>query len=447
VTLRVAAEAGNRVRAMPRFVAVAAIIVITLRPWPDPVFWGQGSVRSSEAGVLILLVIAAGALFVLNGARMPRYSVFYAVPLLVALSISASLAANASHLTFADLIEGVRPLYVLALLGIGYFGARTTGPEKFEKYLLLVIVAVAMFQAVIIPFQLFIPGSLELLHTVYSDRKLEYGAVRATGTFGNPNHLAFFLFVAQAAVLRLCTGARRLALWALFYAAILFTGSLAMVVFAGAAMIVFLVSVATGRLTTLVAAWALLSAAVVAFVALLAIGIEGSDSFPRLARIKIIIDQGFSGISELHNFEVRVAHWQHLLQKFSLDTPATLLFGYGPMKGRGLDAVDNEFLFVLLRHGVVGIGVAVANFAMVASVFWGRSYPGAVFGRCVVVMFAALTPFFEVFSLWRFMPYYLVPLGLVMASYGIGDSGRVFLFGRPGKLPHSVANAQGFRLV
>lgn len=397
-----------------RMLVFFSFFLVTLRPWPNEDVFGEGIVRLTEALVLFLFMVVFILLLMNARAKVPVYLEYWLLPVILFLSIVTSLLMNTGHVTGSDLIELARPLYALSLIGIGYHGARAVGVQRFERSLLVTIVTVGVLQLPISAAQLLAPSAMDVFHTIYSDRKVEIGGLRATGTFGNPNHLAIYLAIAQIGAFCLLTGGRRWLLWVLLYTGILLTGSISLAAFSLAILLPLKIFSEGGERLTKLALYSLIG--IVLFAVLLAvftwgISLEGSH---RLARLQDALQVGWDGLLALKNLRLRLHYWAQLIAIADLSNPLTVLFGSGPMKGQGLDVVDNEILFIMLRHGLLGLLVALVSLIVLARAFLGSRSRLAIFGLMVILLFVLCTPLFEMFSLWRFMPYYLIALGGVV---------------------------------
>lgn len=408
----------RRVRAVghpfARLIVIFCFILITLRPWPSEDAFGAGVVRITEASVLFALAMMCILLMLNAGAKVPVRAGFWFVPVLLLVSVAASLLVNISDITASDSIELARPVYALSLIGIGYYGARTLGLAQLQRVLFTVILTVGILQIPLIPAQFFAPDAMKPFHLLYSDRKVVTDALRATGTFGNPNHLAIFLTMAQIATFCTIAGGGRWLLWGVLYVGIIFTGSLSLLVFS--LVLILPLKVATERNDRLakLAVYLFVGTVLLTVLLVLFTWVIPLEEIPRLARLQAALRAGLDGLLGLKNFQARWQYWLQLLAFVDLNDPVALIFGSGPMKGRGLDVADNEILFILLRHGVLGLTVALIILAGLLWTFFRSRSVFATFGLMVVVLFVLCTPFFEMFTLWRFMPYYLIPLGAMV---------------------------------
>lgn len=395
-------------------IVIFCFLLITLRPWPSEEVFGAGMVRVAEAAVVFVLALMWVLLMLRAGSTVPLRTTFWFIPVLLFISVGATLLINISDVTSSDIIELVRPFYALSLIGIGYYGARALGVQQLQRIWFCIIFLVGIAQIPLIPFQFLAPDLMKPVHMLYSDRKVVTGALRATGTFGNPNHLAIFLVIAQVTAVCTIVGRKRWLVWALFYVGIILTGSLSLLAFSIALILPLKVATERNDRLAKLAAYLLIAVATFASLLLLFTWVLPVEDIPRLARLQNALRLGLDGLLGLKNLQARVLYWSQLLQFIDLNDWVTLVFGAGPLKGRGLDVVDNEILFILLRHGVIGLTSALV---MLSGLLWvfirGRSLL-ATFGLMVVVLFVLCTPFFEMFTLWRFMPYYLIPLGAMV---------------------------------
>lgn len=397
-----------------RVLVFLSFVLVTLRPWPSEEAFGAAAVQVAEALVLVTLATIFALLLTTARARMPTSSAFWFVPVLLLLSIGSSLFVNMSNLTGSDVIELARPVYALSLLGIGYYGSRALGVSRFQRIFLSMVMVVGALQIPIAPLQLLAPDFMEYFHKVYSDRKVLAGSIRATGTFGNPNHLAIFLVIAQAATFCTMRGVKRWLLWGLYYIGIIFTGSLSILLLSLVLILPLKIVTERSQKVEKLAFYVLIGMVVLAVIVPVFAWLIPLEESYRLGRLQSAVRGGLDGILSIRNLELRVQAWSRFVASADLNNPMTLMFGLGPMKGRGLDAVDNEALFIFLRHGLVGISAALVVLVGLLWVFLRSPWTVSAVGLVVVILYLLCTPFFEMFSVWRLMPYYLIPLGVAI---------------------------------
>lgn len=404
-----------RIRYKSSLALVGLLLVITFRPWPDPHIYGTAAVRVTEAIVLAALM---GALlfFVFNSRlRMPLDVRLWLISGLLVVGLWFPLVANLPSLSTSDYIEFLRPPYMITLALIGFYSARKLGPNKFGSIFFNIIIIVGIIQLPISLAQLFLPGFNEIFSHAYSSHKVEAAWMRATGMFGNPNHLAVFIVVAQICVLSLWGGVWHSLLWIVLFVCIVFSGSVAGVGLSIVALFIHLIllQVKQKKIVIIIKiAFALIFVFPLCYVLLDNFAL---DAFPRIERLRHAVFEGGGVVSDLRNVQTRLDLWEEKINLVNLGEIKTVFFGVGPLKGQGLDYVDNEFMFILFRNGLVGLMPAFVIIIILFTVLFRNPSRIGHFGTVLLVVFIFLTPFYEIFSLWRFMPYYLLPFGAAVA--------------------------------
>ena len=391
-----------------------ALFIITLRPWPSDAIFGNGVVRLTEGLVLIALCAIALTQLLLNGCRLPTSWKIWGFIGITAFGVWVPLVGNLGSLGPSDFIEFLRPINLAIFVAIGYFSFSCLGEKRASRIVFSVLLFVGAIQIPLALAQLFYPETLNSFNALYSSRKIEQAWMRATGVFGNPNHLGVFLIICQTAAIIYLRKVLAVLCWSWFYIGIALTGSVA----ASIASILLLAVLALYHLwlwhrlhiLLMVFSMALISS----FVISNSIGHVSLEALPRLERVRISLVEVGSDLTKIHNVNTRITLWREKSNLVDLTDMKDILLGVGPRKGRGLDYLDNEVLFILFRHGLVGLTSALMLLVLMMSVFGGKRILIARFGVGVVLLFLFLTPIFEIFSLWRFMAYYSLPFGAVV---------------------------------
>lgn len=393
------------------FLFTVVLFVIILRPWPDPGDY-PGIVLFTDMAVSVL-VFLVGFLFVLLAKALPYRNIFVVVFFLYTVSIYASLIYNFSNLMSRDLIDFFRPVYFLSLFFIGYYSCKNLGSEKASNIFFNTIIVLGVVQVLLSSLQLIVPSFFEHFSVLYSMHKIEVRQMRATGTFGNPNHLGIFLIAAQISVLTSVQNRyKKPMLWSFFLVGIVLTGSILLTPLSF--ITTFLYFMLTAQTSTKIAY--IVSLPIVMTSALFVIIFSGFST--RLNRLRVLMsDLSVQSFMEFRNLKLRYDYWVSLFERFDVFSELHFIFGFGPMKGHGLSFADNEYLFIFLRHGLLGLLAAATVFLLIVCFFYKRlKIRVSVFALLFVFSLFVMMPFFEVFSLWRLMPYYLIPFGIVVAA-------------------------------
>jgi hypothetical protein len=314
-------------------------------------------------------ILAALILLRLSGraALGERVVVMLLLLLFLDVETGASFVVNAPELRGRAILELLRPAVIGVFLLYGYCAAGWAGENGVRRGLLLAAYLILAGQLVIAGTQAVGVPAFDLLYS--ADKSRPFGTLmRVTGSLGNPN--AFAWAVAQATAIVFACAQRRKAFWCVVAGMlILVSGSRTLLLFFPAILaIIHVWSKATG--------WKSYARGVlmglVALGLLLTIAISFAEYFPYLAELRNIFIYGSLG--SVHSFAGRLLNWSTIWEVFTRAGDGAWLFGLGSRDVT--QVVDNDFLFVFFRLGILGVLAHVILLVYLAVVF-RRHWPAA----------------------------------------------------------------------
>lgn len=360
-------------------------------------------------GLLLLLFVL---LFLSRRATIDR-AVFrlLLVFLLLSLATSISFLWNAAEIRTTALLEVLRPALFAVCLCFGYYLARAYGETELRRGLLAAAYGILLGQLVIAIAQLLDIGSVGLVYSEDKTRPLGT-LLRATGSLGNPNALGWV--VTQAVVIIYAFNRQRFLPWSLIGGVlVLASGSRSTVFLFPVALALTAILSRTGRG---IAYHRVVGLGIGVLGVLLACITAFPNVFPYLAQLRDAVELG--SLTAVSSFANRLAGWQHRYQLF-LDggVPAWIL-GLG---SRGtMRVVDNDYLYVLFRLGILGFVVQWTGLLYALRILLrsrGRTHVAAV-GLQYLIAAALLGFLFETLGGWMLPVLLWFYIGL---SVGCGE--------------------------
>jgi hypothetical protein len=311
-------------------------------------------IMAATLGVLVLF-------FITKSPAVSRVVMYLLLGLLLlTLAVVASFILNASEIRTGALLELIRPASLGIFLLFGFYCARWVGPATVERGLLLAAYIILGGQAIIALTQVLDLPVFDLMYSSEKSRPLGT-TLRTTGSLANPN--AFAWIVAQATAIVLILRARAFPFWiALGGLLVLAAGSRTMLLLFPLLLGAAALWSRPQRLTTLVSV-AILSAG--ALVGLVALVVSFRQYFPYLAQLHTVLLTG--SLTSVNAIAARVLQWEAVWEAFDVSGPLTWLFGLGSRDL--LRVVDNDFIFVLARLGVVGFTIHVGLLCALGTMF------------------------------------------------------------------------------
>lgn len=324
---------------------------------------------------LILILVAwtlllLGALSTGRGVRLkwnPVYKWFFLFGAVIFISIAHAALFKGYYPIGRDFTELIRLLYYLLLFTlVANLSIPLTSIRRYYVFALIVLLGSALFgfsqylnlgniNTYISPY---FTGEAQMRGLIY--------ARRITGTLPNPNDFGALMVLASSLALSGVLFFRRKTLrlfsWVclpIFGLAVVLTLSRTALVALGVAVF-FMFLMLYPRIVEFrwVSRRMLTALPIVVVIVLLVMQLAPDMFFVRVAELR--------DIEEAAGWQMRLIMWQYNFDLF-LQSP---VFGWGPVEEGMPTIVDNEWLLLLRRYGIVGVAVFVALFA---SLFIGLS--------------------------------------------------------------------------
>jgi O-antigen ligase len=319
-----------------------------------------------------------------------------------------------AHAIFTSL----KPLYLALMFVFGYAciassPLRVDGIE-LRRFFTAVASAFILSQLLIAILQA--AGAAGFLHNLYSQEKARdfTTIMRATGTLGNPNSLAFFTLQCFLFVLLLGTAGWfwRGMMLLLGAALIALTGSRSVLIVLMLCVAIFVLfrrkSLSTWVTYTLIA--------VPLFIALALFVQAYAEYFRYLSQLQLLMTTD-SPLTKVNSMAARLHHWEVSLALFnSHEGTIKYLFGLGDLSEYAV--LDNDYLYVALRNGAFGLVLFYGVYAALAARYFERSIDDATrfFGLLTFFAAAIVSLAGEFFSNWHHMVYFIVLTGALTAA-------------------------------
>jgi hypothetical protein len=350
-----------------------------------------------QKAALVLLIIILGSYVIGNGRSLKINNMAMLLMPVLFVPIILSMLLNLDGVVLGDVFELARVgLYILI-----YVVAYNMGHDfKYEK-LLVVAKIFIIFQFIFVLSQRFDVSVITgLMKVLWSDEG--NWAFRNTGSFSNPNALGYYSIVASVVII--AYEKKSYFITRMVYAfipliIILLSGSrTSLAIYLGIIPFAFFRSGLFNRKTL-----GYISLFVCFFV-LIAYNIYTKylDEHAYMAEIAFAIESG--QLSKIGSFAMRLSLWDNILN--SLDG-LDYVFGKGPGKGIGLRFIDNEYLALLSKYGLIGLLTSVFIYSYL--LFYINSRTCSDYTKVFNLITASLIIFGitgESFTSW----YYVLPL-------------------------------------
>jgi len=255
------------------------------------------------------------------------------------------------ELSFGDGTYVARPFFFAFALGLAYVvGSWASSPVTLTAKIRPLVIAMLMLQTGVAITQAL---GLGVLDAVYSADKVSPlgGALRITGTIGNPNLFAYHILLAISFLAAHSNSNRGAFSWLAFgLLLVLLSGSrTVLLLYPPAAMVIV-------RLRSRDSLLALLKL-MLPVVATLAVGgylvfMLYAEYFPYIGQLVSLFAAG--EVLGFRAFALRIAHWSSVWSEIGSGNIGQWLFGRFDGTRFG-GAIDNDLLFILWRQGLVGL--------------------------------------------------------------------------------------------
>ncbi len=409
-------------------VIIGLLLLMFFKPYPSL------KLGSALRQVFILLPVLASAylyfIFVfrvgIDRVSLNKKIVYFSV--VVFFSVFLSLLVNIADMNLRSAAELARPFYFL-FCGLVFYHLSSRSIKIWFFNLLILFALLQVFVAIL---QIVAPGAVAPLGIIYSSDKVQTGIVRGVGPLGNPNIMAIYIMAATIVAELTFTRFRFYLITPVYCLGIMLTGS------------VFSIIIYFGLLSFLAAkhlyakfkesffnAAIILVAAPIILVLLLFTFNYLIELSPRLSAILEFLKRlsSLAQIIEFHNLAGRINTWQkaavYFWDLYSQNT-LVLLFGAGPRKNSVLGILDNDYLFIFFRYGILGISVYLGSIIYIYHLA-RKSMDDhlSIFVRYILCIFIASSLVYDTLSSWAFMPLYLPVFSFLMRE--VDDRAQVGL--------------------
>lgn len=324
--------AGSHLLAYPILGAILFLLLLHLLP-------RRGSIDLRLAGILLLLLL-------LNA------------------TVALSFLVNAGQLRARGPVELFRVALFAIFLLYGFLIADFAGSERVRRGLRVAAYTILLGQLVISVSQIAGGGFFDLIYSEEKSRPLG-SLVRATGSLGNPNTLAWL--AAQAGIIVLLLEPSRLRFIGPIAGGLLVVASgsrsLLLLFPAMAMCAVFLAGGAQPRKwRTLVLLGGGITAAFFAVVYL------GARFLPYLRQLRLLFASG--SLVAVNSMRARVVAWESAYREFVAGGWQSWMVGLGGPESTTV--IDNDFLYVFFKFGAVGLLVHLLLVGCLAILLYRR---------------------------------------------------------------------------
>jgi len=341
------------------------------------------------------------------------------IGLAAGVEILASIVTNLSprQLIGHGLASAFKPLYFVLMYLFGYVCVsnsplRTNGWEVRRLFTLVASIFICTQLIIAVMQALGLAGVLDSIY--YQEKTRDVSTIlRATGTIGNPNSLAFYTLQCFFFVLLLGTANWLWKTLLLFFGACLIalTGSRSVLI----VLILCLILFVFFRRKSL-AAWIAYSCMTLLFVTAVAIIVQTyAEYFRYLSQLQLLFTTD-SPLRRISSMAARMEHWHNSLELFRRQEGVAKYFlGLGDRVE--YTVLDNDYLYVMLRHGVFGLVAFYGFFALLATRYFQDSMGGSprFFGFLIFFAAVVLGCVGESFANWYHMVFFVVLTGVLSA--------------------------------
>lgn len=368
----------------------------------------------------VAIGLLAALMVVLVSARVQR-SLF--VILLIGFAASISMLFSVMVNTGSEQVFGAalmaifKPVFFSLVLVFGYlctYTSRLSSSQVREVLTSIVVVFVVSQLAIALLQGLGLAGALGGVYAQEKTRGFET-IMRATGTMGNPNSLAFFALQSFLLVLLVGTlrGMWRAVVLAMAAGLVLLSGSRSVAIVLVLCLLVFLFF----RKKT-VAAWMVYGAMIPIVVGAGWLFIDAyAEHFRYLSQIGALLSD--DPIGEIRSLSTRFSHWAQSVTLF-VNHPGAAKYWFGLGVRPEFRVMDNDYLYVLLRHGLIGV-LFFYGFYLALWMSYGRAMLDSAsrfFGRSVFLSSVVLAMMFEIFADWYHMTFFIFLTGTLLGVAG-----------------------------
>ncbi len=261
--------------------------------------------------------------------------------------VSVSILGNMNVLVWRDFLEVLRPFACILFILFGYFSVYKLNVSSLWAFFIFIIV----FQCLMVSFSFFYdPRKIDLLSFFWDFSK--YRSWRGIGTFSNPNRLGFFTIVIYFGLLclRHNTFFAKILITLAAFGLLMVSSSRTSLLCWGVLLLLYIVLNEKSLLKSFVKIAMMIAGAAI-LIAFMKPYLE--------IRFKYLYDflnhfhtpLHFLGISSVRG---RVDNWQGAYTFFTSGLEMRWFIGHGPGKGSYFKILDNDYLYVIVKYGLLG---------------------------------------------------------------------------------------------
>lgn len=327
---------------------------------------------------------------------------------LIALVTTCSQLLNTSDLYASGVTRIFRPFLYMVVVAYGYKVGVWKGDDDIRSGLLWTAYIILVVQ-VVVGFTQFI--GLDIFDLLYTSRKASpfYDLLRTTGTMGNPNFFGWVILQVFAIIMLLKRDTYPYLLVTLCSVLIVFSGSRTITL-----MLPFvLILTQTFRQSGQIRIGQLIMIGIIVLSGAVGLFLTFSEYVPYIAQVRKIFLTG--SLRTLTSLEARFVHWINVGEQFSQSGWAVWLFGLSDRSGT--QVLDNNYLFVLFRTGLIGLFVHLSFILYVSRYcYYHRRHEVAQIFIVYVVSAVVMGLVADTLASW-FVPIWLMYyLGIVIGS-------------------------------
>lgn len=394
----------------PAFLLTAALVglpavIYTYTPRP-PIAGAQFLAYPVMAGVLLAVL---GVLIRAQPVASRQILGWLLALVFYSVVTGISFLVNASELRGSAPVELFKPGIYAVFLAYGYAVGRLASPAAITRGLVWSALLILAGQALLGVTQVL---GAPVFHLLYNaEKSYPFGRLmRVTGSLANPN--AFAWMVAQAAVLvSLLHRSRTRFLWiGLATLLVLVSGSRTLLLLFPFMIVTAQILRDPTNLRTYLRYGAIGAGILALFIAVI---VYLASYFPYLAQLGTIASSG--SLSSVNSFALRLDIWSRGYEEFAAGGTTALIFGLGARPSMAI--LDNDFLYVLFRLGIVG---ALVHFGLIAAALFvflrARAHPVGVFGAQYVLFALIFGILSETTASWHLPLILFAVLGMVVGA-------------------------------
>jgi len=236
--------------------------------------------------------------------------------------------------------------------------------------------------------------------------------LRRTGSFANPNILSIFCVASYSYIFFRIKNIQKIIFGLVVFGVILFTSS-------KTGLIAFFIIICTNLF--LIKAKFNFKNIALFVIALLLLGYVGvtllymyQHEYPYIAQILMMFDNNMD-VNQIKSIGDRQVMWTNALNQFNRFSSLQKLVGIGPAKDTELNIIDNEFLTILVKMGIIGLLFYVLSiFILLVFLFKNKKSLGAKSMIAIVVLFLLSSGSASTFIAWHLSLMFFLFLGVCL---------------------------------